>query len=364
MHTIMKTDGNARAGSLKLPHAEIETPVFMPVGTQATVKTLSPDEIKAIGYKLILGNTYHLNLRPGIELIKEFGGLHSFMNWDHGILTDSGGFQVFSLAQLRKITKEGVQFQSHIDGSTHLLTPENVIDKQSDMGVDIAMILDECPPYPAEESYVKKSLQLTIDWAKRSRSYLPYGQGPKLFGIVQGGMHANLRKECAKALIDLNFDGYAMGGLSVGENKKQMYEMMSIVPDILPSNKPRYVMGVGTPEDLLEGIASGVDMFDCVLPSRNARNGTLFTWQGKTQIKGLRWEHVQEPLDPTCTCYTCQNFSAGYLRHLFRAGEILGLRLNTIHNLHFFYQLMKEARTAIMEQKFEAFKQNWIISTS
>ncbi len=351
-------DGLARTGSLHLSHGDVPTPAFMPVGTQASVKTVTPDELKAIGYQLILGNTYHLNLRPGIALIQEFGGLHRFMNWDRGILTDSGGFQVFSLAPLRKITSEGVIFQSHIDGSTHLLTPENVIDKQLAMGVDIAMVLDECPPFPAERSYVETSMQVTLDWAKRSRTYHPKGSsGPKLFGIVQGGMHADLRKQCVEQLIDLDFEGYAMGGLSVGENKALMYEMFSLVADILPQDSPRYLMGIGTPEDLLEGVACGVDMFDCVLPSRNARNGTLFTWQGKVIIKNQRWEKVQDPIDPTCTCYTCKNFSAGYLRHLFRSREILSLRLNTLHNLHFFYQLMHQARQAISEQRFGLFKE-------
>lgn len=358
MWTKQAEDGLARAGLLHTAHGDIETPVFMPVGTQASVKTLTPDELKAMGYRLILGNTYHLHLRPGSEFIREMGGLHRFMNWDRAILTDSGGFQVFSLAPLRKITDEGVTFQSHIDGSRHLLTPENVIDKQAAMGVDIAMILDECPPYPAERRYVEQSMHVTLDWARRSRAYHGKGsQGPKLFGIVQGGMHEDLRKQCAQELVAMDFDGYAMGGLSVGEDKPQMYGMMALVSDILPASQPRYVMGVGTPEDLLEGVACGVDMFDCVLPSRNARNGTLFTWQGKTSIKSERWSKVQDPIDRECSCYTCQHFSAAYVRHLYRCGEILALRLNTIHNLHFFYTLMQRARQAILSQTWTLFKQ-------
>ncbi|OED34361.1 tRNA guanosine(34) transglycosylase Tgt [PVC group bacterium (ex Bugula neritina AB1)] len=350
-------DENARVGVMSLSHGEVETPVFMPVGTQATVKGMSPDNLKQIGFQIILANTYHLNLRPGMEIIGESGGLHSFMNWDRNILTDSGGFQVFSLAALRKISEDGVSFRSHIDGSLHMLTPENVIDKQKIMGVDIAMTLDECPPYPSSKSYIQKSMDLTIRWAKKSRQYHPVGSdGPKLFGIVQGGMFHDLRQECANKMIPLDFDGYAFGGLSVGEEKNKMYDIMSAVHEVLPTNKPRYIMGIGTPEDLLEAIDCGVDMFDCVLPSRNARNGTLYTWDGKISIKNRKWQLFQDPIDTKCPCYACQNFSAAYLHHLFKAQEILSLQLNTYHNLCFFYELIQAAKKEIYAKNFKTFK--------
>ena len=349
----------ARAGVLKTQRSEIQTPVFMPVGTCATVKTLSSEDLNELGFQIILSNTYHLWLRPGIDVLKNFHGLHKFMNWDKSILTDSGGFQVFSLALLRKITEEGVVFQSHIDGSKHIFTPENVIDAQKAFGVDIMMVLDECIPYPSEKEYAKKSTQLTLSWAKRSRIYHKE-KYPYLFCIVQGGMYEDLRKSCAKELVDMGFDGYAIGGLSVGEDRSLMYEMVGASTSQLPQEKPRYLMGVGDPVDILESVERGVDMFDCVMPTRNARNGCLFTWDGKVSIKKADYKLSDEPLDKTCNCFVCKNYSKGYLNHLFRNGEILGLRLNTYHNLSFFYKLMKEMRNAIINNNFVNFKKEFL----
>lgn len=332
----------------------------MPVGTQASVKTLSPEDLVDIGAEIILSNTYHLFLRPGHELIREFGGLHQFMNWKRPVLTDSGGFQVFSLADLRKVTDEGVAFQSHVDGGAkHFITPEYAIEIQEALGADIIMTFDECIPYPATRDYAMESLERTHRWAKRCRE-AKKDTGQALFGIVQGGMHADLRKRSAETLVDIGFDGYAIGGLSVGETKPLMYEMLEATVPSLPEDQPRYLMGVGTPEDLVEGVDRGVDMFDCVMPTRNARNGTFFTSFGKLVIRNARYERDSDPLDPACRCYTCRNFTRAYLRHLFNAGEVLALRLGTIHNLYFYLNLMQDIRTSIEQERFKAFKKEFL----
>jgi queuine tRNA-ribosyltransferase len=327
----------------------------MPVGTQATVKAMTPEELVEIGSQIILANTYHLYLRPGHELIARLGGLHRFMHWDRPILTDSGGFQVFSLGDLRKISEEGVKFRSHIDGSSHFISPEVSIAIQESLGADIAMCFDECPPYPAERSYVQKSLELTTRWALRCKQA---HQRPDqaLFGIVQGGMHPDLRRESARQLTDIGFDGYALGGLSVGEEKPVMHEMMYACSDILPELKPRYIMGIGAPEDLIEGINAGFDMFDCVMPTRNARNGALFTSFGRINIKAAVYAEDLSPIDPACGCYVCRNYSRAYLRHLYRSNEILASRLNSWHNLHHYLELMAQARQAIADGRFSAFR--------
>jgi queuine tRNA-ribosyltransferase len=350
----------ARLGKITTDHGEINTPVFMPVGTQATVKTLSPDDLMSIGAQIILSNTYHLFLRPGHELIKEFGGLHRFMGWERPVLTDSGGFQVFSLADLRKITEEGVTFQSHIDGgSKHFVTPEYAIEIQEALGADIIMTFDECIPFPATHDYARESLERTLRWAKRCQN-AKKKTGQALFGIVQGGMYPELRKRSAEALVDIGFDGYALGGLSVGETKPVMYEMIETSVPSLPEDKPRYLMGVGTPEDLVEGVERGIDMFDCVMPTRNARNGTFFTSFGKVVIRNAQYEGAKQPIDPECGCYTCRNFTRAYLRHLFNAGEVLALRLGTIHNLFFYLDLMRNVRASIEAKKFQEFKEEFL----
>jgi queuine tRNA-ribosyltransferase len=332
----------------------------MPVGTQATVKTLSPQDLRDLGAEIILSNTYHLFLRPGHELIREFGGLHPFMGWDRPVLTDSGGFQVFSLAELRKITEEGVTFQSHIDGGAkHFITPEYAVEIQEALGADIIMAFDECIPFPATRDYAQESLERTHRWAKRCAA-AKKDTGQALFGIVQGGMYPELRKQSADALVDIGFDGYAVGGLSVGETKPVMYEMIDASVPHLPGDRPRYLMGVGTPEDLVEGVDRGIDMFDCVMPTRNARNGTFFTSFGKLVIKNARYERDKGPLDPECGCYTCGNFSRAYLRHLFNAGEVLALRLGTIHNLFFYLSLMRNVRKSIDEGRFREFKKEFL----
>lgn len=332
----------------------------MPVGTQATVKTLSPADLRDIGAEIILSNTYHLFLRPGHELIREFGGLHRFMAWDGPILTDSGGFQVFSLAELRKITEEGVTFQSHLDGGVkHIVTPEDAVSIQEALGADIIMAFDECTPYPATRDYAQESLERTHRWAKRCRE-AKRDTGQALFGIAQGGMYSDLRKQSAESLVDIGFDGYALGGLSVGETKPVMYEMIEAAVPIFPEDCPRYLMGVGTPEDLVEGVDRGIDMFDCVMPTRNARNGTFFTSFGKMVIRNSRYERDKEPIDPGCGCYTCRNFSRAYLRHLFNAGEVLALRLGTIHNLFFYLGLMRRVRKALQEGTFREFKKEFL----
>ena len=356
-----KGEGTAgRLGRITTSHGEISTPVFMPVGTQATVKTLSPEDLDAIGAEIILSNTYHLFLRPGYELIREFGGLHRFMNWKRPVLTDSGGFQVFSLADLRKVTDEGVTFQSHIDGGAkHVITPEYAVEIQEALGADIIMAFDECIPYPATRDYAQESLERTHRWAKRCRE-AKKDTGQALFGIVQGGMYPDLRKQSAEELVDIGFDGYAVGGLSVGETKPLMYEMLEATVPSLPEDQPRYLMGVGTPEDLVEGVDRGIDMFDCVMPTRNARNGTFFTSFGKLVIRNARYERDKEPIDPECRCYTCRNFTRAYLRHLFNAGEVLALRLGTIHNLFFYLDLMRNVRSSIEQGRFREFKKEFL----
>lgn len=344
----------ARAGRIHTPHGSFDTPIFMPVGTQATVKTLSPEELKAMNAGIILSNNYHLFLRPGSSLVKEAGGLHKFMNWDRAILTDSGGFQVFSLGELRKISEEGVTFRSHIDGSKKFLSPEIATKSQMDLGADIIMAFDECVPYPADFKYTRESMELTLRWAQRCKDTMTNpNQG--LFGIVQGGMYKDLRIECANRLVDMDFPGYAVGGLSVGEPKELMYEMLDITLEHLPQNKARYLMGVGTPDCLVEGVMRGIDMFDCVYPTRVARNGTAMTWNGRLVIKNAQYEHDFTPIDEHCNCYTCRNYSRAYIRHLVRVNEIFGLRLLTIHNLHFLIDFMKQMRQSILEDRFPEF---------
>lgn len=346
----------ARLGKLHTPHGVIETPTFMPVGTQATVKGMSPEELKTLGAEIILSNTYHLFLRPGHELIKEAGGLHKFMNWDRPILTDSGGFQVFSLSEMRKITEQGVEFRSHINGDKMSLTPESATHVQNDLGADIIMAFDECPPYPAEYEYVKQSTERTSRWAERCLKAHGRPEDQALFGIIQGGMHKDLRKQSALDLTSLDFPGYAMGGLSVGEPKPIMYEMLEETIHLLPSDKPRYLMGVGSPDALLDGSIRGVDMFDCVLPTRIARNGTIMTSGGRLVVRNAKYSNDFGPLDPECNCYTCQNYSRAYIRHLIKADEMFGLRLTTIHNLHFLVNLMGEVRQAIREDRLGHFR--------
>ena len=344
----------ARAGRIHTPHGSFDTPIFMPVGTQASVKTLAPEELKEMGAGIILSNNYHLFLRPGSKLVKEAGGLHKFMNWDRAILTDSGGFQVFSLGDLRKISEEGVTFRSHIDGSKKFLSPEIATQSQMDLGADIIMAFDECVPYPADFKYTRESMELTLRWAQRCKDTMTNpNQG--LFGIVQGGMYKDLRIECANRLVDMDFPGYAVGGLSVGEPKELMYEMLDITLEHLPQNKARYLMGVGTPDCLVEGVMRGIDMFDCVYPTRVARNGTAMTWNGRLVIKNAQYEHDFHPIDEHCNCYTCRNYSRAYIRHLVRVNEIFGLRLLTIHNLHFFIDFMRQMRQSIMEDRFPEF---------
>ena len=346
----------ARVGLLKTPHGRVETPVFMPVGTQGTVKTLSPKDLKECGVEIVLANTYHLYLKPGPELVEKAGGLHRFVGWDGPILTDSGGYQVFSLADLNKVTEEGVTFQSHWDGSFHLFTPEKVIQVERMLGADIVMPLDRCLPYPSSHEEAKLANELTIKWAQRCKKEMGQDTKQALFGIVQGGTYRELREDCARSMVELDFPGYAIGGLSVGEPKSAMYEMLKFVLPLLPREKPRYLMGVGMPEDLVGCVALGVDMFDCVIPTRNGRNGTLFTWKGKLVVKNAEYAYQFIPPDPDCTCYTCQNFSRAYLRHLFQAGELLGPRLATLHNIHFFIRLMSQMRKAIKERRFVDWK--------
>lgn len=344
----------ARVGRIHTPHGSFDTPIFMPVGTQATVKTLSPEELKAMDAGIILSNNYHLFLRPGSSLVKEAGGLHKFMNWDRAILTDSGGFQVFSLGELRKISEEGVTFRSHIDGSKKFLSPEIATKSQMDLGADIIMAFDECVPYPADFKYTRESMELTLRWAQRCKDTMT-NENQGLFGIVQGGMYKDLRIECAHRLVDMDFPGYAVGGLSVGEPKELMYEMLDITLEHLPQNKARYLMGVGTPDCLVEGVMRGIDMFDCVYPTRVARNGTAMTWNGRLVIKNAQYEHDFTPIDEHCNCYTCRNYSRAYIRHLVRVNEIFGLRLLTIHNLHFLIDFMKQMRQSILEDRFPEF---------
>jgi len=349
----------ARIGKLHTPHGVINTPIFMPVGTKATVKAMTPEELKEVGSEIILGNAYHLNLRPGSELVKKAGGLHKFMNWDRPILTDSGGFQVFSLGEFRKITEEGVSFQSHIDGEKLFISPEESIRIQNNLGADIIMAFDECPPIPSEYEYVKNSLERTTRWAKRCKEAHLNTDNQALFGIVQGGLYKDLREQSAKELIEIGFPGYGIGGLSVGETKEQMYEALDYTVPFLPKDKPRYLMGVGSPDALIEGVIMGVDMFDCVLPTRIARNGTAMTSGGQISIKNAKYFDDFSPLDENCNCYTCKNYSKAYLRHLFKSNEILSSRLLTYHNLYFLLNLMKNIRTSIMNDDLINFKKEF-----
>ncbi len=349
----------ARAGIIHTPHGSFPTPIFMPVGTQASVKGVSPEELKDLGAGIILSNTYHLFLRPGMELVKEAGGLHKFMNWDRAILTDSGGFQVFSLGELRKITEEGVSFRSHIDGSKKFLSPEVSMQVQMALGSDIVMAFDECIPYPADFNYAKKSTERTTRWAKRCKSEMT-AENQGLFGIVQGGMYPELRRQSVKELVELDFPGYAVGGLSVGEPKEMMYEMLSVSTEGLPKDKPRYLMGVGTPDCLVEGVMRGIDMFDCVFPTRVARNGTAMTWNGRLVMKNQEYTHDFRPIEEDCDCYACRNFSRAYIRHLVRANEIFGLRLLSLHNLRFLQRFMAAMRQSILDDRFSEFRSEFL----
>ena len=349
----------ARLGRLHTPHGVIETPIFMPVGTQATVKAMTPEELKEIGSQIILSNTYHLYMRPGHDLIERAGGLHKFMNWDNPILTDSGGFQVFSLGPLRKIKEEGVEFRSHLDGSKHFLSPEKATEIQNALGSDIIMAFDECAPYPADRQYVKNSLERTTRWLERCKAAHKYPEKQALFGIVQGGMYKELREQSAKEITAIDLPGYAIGGLSVGEPKDMMYEVLDYTVPLLPEDKPRYLMGVGSPDDLLEGVLRGIDMFDCVLPTRIARNGTAMTSQGKVVVRNATYAEDFTSLDPECDCYTCKNYTKAYLRHLIKCNEILGARLLTIHNLHFLLKMMENVREAIKEDRLLDYKKDF-----
>ena len=348
----------ARRGALTTMHGVVQTPVFMPVGTQATVKAVTVENLRELGAQIILGNTYHLFIRPGHELIERFGGLHGFMNWDRPILTDSGGFQIFSLKELATITEDGATFRSHLDGSKKFLSPEDAVGVQEALGSDIMMCLDTCIPYPADRTHTEDATALTSRWARRCRA-AHRNREQLLFGITQGGMFADLRQQSAEALLEIGFDGYAIGGLSVGESKAQMQDMTEATVAHLPETHPVYLMGVGTPEDLVEGVWRGVDMFDCVMPTRNARNGMLFTSSGKVVLKNSRYRDDPAPVDARCRCYTCTNYSRAYLRHLFVSREILAYHLNTIHNLHFYVNLMQEIREAIEKDCFGSFRNDF-----
>lgn len=356
--TVLKNDPNskARLGRLVTAHGVIETPCFMPVGTQGTVKAMLPRDLKDLGCQILLGNTYHLYLRPGHELIRDLGGLHRFMAWDGPILTDSGGYQVFSLGAMRKISEEGARFQSHLDGSSHLLTPEKAVEIQEALGSDIAMVLDECIPHDATRDYVRTSTERTVRWAERclgARSKL----GQLMFGIIQGGLFEDLRRWCVDTMTPMQFDGFAVGGLGVGEGEEQLNRVGSFTAGLLPEERPRYLMGVGRPQDIVNAARAGFDMFDCVIPTRNARNGTLFTWQGKVNIKRAEFAADARPLDETCDCYCCGNFTRAYLRHLYMAGEILSAQLNSLHNLYFYHRLMDKCREAIRTGRAEFWPQ-------
>ncbi len=349
----------ARYGILHTPHGDFETPIFMPVGTKANVKTLTPEEVNEVSDGLILGNTYHLWLQPGDDVVAKFGGIRGFMKWDHALLTDSGGFQVFSLSKIRKITEEGVEFRHHKSGEKLFLSPEKSIAIQNNLGADIIMSFDECPPFNASIEYMRDSVDRTIRWAKRG--YLAHKNPDKqaLFGIVQGGGNKEIRKHCLEELEKMDFPGYSIGGLSVGESKAEMYEMLEYLKTIMPVNKPRYLMGVGSPDDLIIGSMNGIDMFDCVLPSRNARHGTAFTSRGKIQVKNLSYKEDFGPLDSECDCYVCKKYSMGYLNHLIKSDEILGMRLLTYHNLYFLKNLMHQIRQAIKEDRLGDFKEEF-----
>lgn len=355
---VSKTDGKARLGEMQFPRGSVQTPAFMPVGTYGTVKGMLPRDIQEIGAEMILGNTFHLMLRPGTEIIKEHGDLHDFTQWHGPILTDSGGFQVFSLGDMRKISEEGVKFRSPIDGSPVFIDPEKSMQVQRDLGSDVVMIFDECTPYPATEVEAKESMELSLRWAQRSK--IAHGDNPSaLFGIVQGGMYEKLRDESLNGLVDIGFDGYAIGGLSVGEPKEDMIRILDHLADSMPHDKPRYLMGVGKPADLVEGVRRGIDMFDCVMPTRNARNGHLFTSSGVVKIRNARYRNDTNPLDDECDCYTCQNFTRGYLHHLEKCGEMLGAQLNTIHNLRFYQTLMANLRAAISNGQLDSFAEEF-----
>lgn len=349
----------ARLGKIHTPHGSFDTPMFMPVGTRATVKAMTPEELESIGAQIILGNTYHLYLRPGHELIEEAGGLHEFMNWKKPILTDSGGFQVFSLGNLRSIKEEGVEFRSHIDGSKHLITPERAIEIQNSLGSDIMMAFDECIPYPSDWHYTKNSLERTTRWAKRCKDANKNPDKQGIFGIIQGGMYKDLREQSAREIIDLDFPGYAIGGLSVGEPGDLLFEVLGYTMPFMPKDKPRYFMGAGSPDYLIELAIRGVDMADCVLPTRIARNGTALTTQGRVVIRNAKYARDFTPLDPECNCYTCKNYSRAYIRHLFNVDEILGARLATIHNLYFLLKLMENVREAIKEDRVLEFRKKF-----
>ncbi len=351
---IDHTDGNARSGRLITGHGEIETPVFMPVGTQGVVKAMNQEQLKGLGVKMILSNAYHLYLRPGDELIRKMGGLHRFSGWDGAILTDSGGYQIFSLGVLRELKEDGVLFQSHIDGSRHFLTPEKMVHVQENIGADVAMCLDECAPYPSTFEYTRDSVELTTRWAKKCIESKKDGP-QKLFGIIQGGFYPELRVRSAHDILSLDFDGFAIGGLSVGEPKSLMWDMVDTVIGLMPSDRPRYMMGIGLPEDLLEGVKRGIDMFDCIIPTRFARNGSLFTWDGRINIKNARFTDDQGPIDEGCTCPVCRTYSRAYLRHLVVSHELTSFYLNTVHNVYFYMELMKRVRAAVKTGTFEAF---------
>ncbi|UCD71181.1 MAG: tRNA guanosine(34) transglycosylase Tgt [Syntrophobacterales bacterium] len=357
---LMKTEKEtgARLGKIITAHGEFETPAFIPVGSQASIKSMTSDDLIEIGVEIISNNSYHLYLRPGHRIIEQLGGLHRFMNWNHPILTDSGGYQLFSLGQLREICTDGVMFQSHIDGSRHFISPEMAIEIQRSLGADIIMSLDECIPYPASYEYALRSTTLTTEWARQCKEALR-GNGQALFGIVQGGMFEDLREKSARELREIGFDGYAIGGLSVGESPEVMYHIISHTSPLLPREKPRYLMGVGKPEDLIDAVKGGVDLFDCVIPTRNARNGMLFTSFGKLVIKNARYATDERPIEEWCGCYTCRHHSRAYLRHLYMAREILALRLNTIHNLYYYVHLIKGLREAIRQDRLVNFCKQW-----
>lgn len=354
LFNILNKDGASRRGTISFERGNVETPAFMPVGTYGTVKAMTPEEVKGTGAQIILGNTFHLMLRPGTEIINKHGDLHDFMNWDGPILTDSGGFQVYSLANMRKISEQGVIFQSPVDGSKVELTPEISMQIQRELGSDVVMIFDECTPYPATESEAEASMQLSLRWAQRCKD-AHQGNPAALFGIVQGGMYDTLREQSARALTEMGFDGYAIGGLSVGEPENERNRILAATTPLLPGDKPRYLMGVGRPEDIVEAVQMGVDMFDCVIPTRHARTGFIYTHEGVIKIRNSRYQDDTRPLDAQCNCYTCQHYSRAYLRHLDKCGEILGVRLSTIHNLTYFQRLMQDIRGAIENQKFSEF---------
>ncbi|OGX34297.1 MAG: tRNA guanosine(34) transglycosylase Tgt [Omnitrophica WOR_2 bacterium RIFCSPLOWO2_02_FULL_50_19] len=359
---IIAKDGTARAGKIKTSHGEFDTPAFMPVGTQATVKTLSNNELDDCGVQILLSNAYHLYLRPGEDIIKNAGGLHKFMNWEKPILTDSGGFQVFSLAVLRKVTDEGVEFRSHIDGSKHFLTPEKMLEFQTSLGSDIMMVLDECVHYPCEYEMAKRAVVRTLEWARRSKDraggdfeFKP-NKKQDVFGIVQGASYRDLREDCARALVKMDFDGYALGGLAVGEPREITDEMTRFTVELLPEDKPKYLMGVGEPQDLFDAVSAGIDMFDCVVPTRNGRNGTAFTSNGRFSVRTAANAKELSPIEEGCGCYACRNHTRSYIRHLFNTDEILGLKLVSLHNVYFYQKLMREIREAIKEKRFTEYK--------